>query len=91
MSYRLQKPALLLAALLQLLPLVRNIVTNPAVANSFAFILRWGIGAGAVLGSVDAVSGATSADFPSPYFDADANHRNSAATRLGLGLGASES
>ena len=51
---------LILAALLQLLPLVRNIVTNPAVANSFAFILRWGIGAGAVLGSVDAVSGATS-------------------------------
>jgi hypothetical protein len=60
MSYRLQKPALLLAALLQLLPLIRNFVANPAVANSFAFILRWGIGAGAVLGSVDAVSGATS-------------------------------
>jgi hypothetical protein len=60
MSYRLQKPALLLAALLQLLPLARNLVINPAVANSFAFILRWGIGAGAVLGSVDAVSGATS-------------------------------
>ena len=60
MTYRLQKPALLLAALLQLLPLVRNFVANPAVANSFAFILRWGIGAGAVLGSVDAVSGATS-------------------------------
>ena len=60
MPLRLQRPALLLAALLQLLPLLRNIVTNPAVANSFAFILRWGIGAGAVLGSVDAVSGATS-------------------------------
>ena len=60
MSYRLQKPALFLAALLQLLPLARNLVTNPAVANSFAFILRWGIGAGAVLGAVDAVSGATS-------------------------------
>jgi len=51
---------LILAAVLQLLPLIRNIVTNPAAANSFAFILRWGIGAGLALESVDAVSGATS-------------------------------
>ena len=60
MSHRLQKPALLLAALLQLLPVVRTLCTNPAAASTFAFILRWGIGTGAVLGTVDAVSGATS-------------------------------
>ena len=65
MPYRLQKPALLLAALLQLLPLARTLCTNPATASAFAFILRWGIGAGAVLGTVDAVSGATSL-FTSP-------------------------
>lgn len=65
MTYRLQKPALLLAALLQILPLARTFLANPATAANFAFILRWGIGAGAVLGSVDAVSGATSV-FTSP-------------------------
>ena len=56
---------LLLAAALQLLPLLRNIVTSPAAGSSFAIILRWGIGAGAALGTVDAVSGATSV-FTSP-------------------------
>jgi hypothetical protein len=56
---------LLLAATLQLMPLLRNIVTSPAASSSFAFILRWGIGAGAALESVDAVSGATSV-FTSP-------------------------
>ena len=56
---------LLLAAVLQLMPLLRNIVTSPAAGSSFAIILRWGIGAGAVLGAVDAVSGATSV-FTSP-------------------------
>jgi hypothetical protein len=65
MSHRLQKPALLLAALLQLVPLARTLCTNPATGSTFAFILRWGIGAGAVLGSVDAVSAATSV-FTSP-------------------------
>ena len=56
---------LLLAAALQLMPLLRNIVTSPAAGSSFAIILRWGIGAGAALGAVDAVSGATSV-FTSP-------------------------
>jgi hypothetical protein len=56
---------LVLAAALQLLPLLRNIVTSPAAGSSFAIILRWGIGAGAALSAVDAVSGATSA-FTSP-------------------------
>ncbi|MEI6077945.1 MAG: immunoglobulin domain-containing protein [Verrucomicrobiota bacterium] len=51
---------LLLAAALQLLPLLRNIVTSPAAGSSFAIILRWGIGSAAALGAVDAVSGATS-------------------------------
>ena len=65
MLYRLHKPAVVLAALLQVLPLVRNIITSPAAGSTFAIILRWGIGAGAVVGSVDAVSGATSL-FTSP-------------------------
>ena len=60
MMYRLHKPAVVLAALLQVLPLARTLMTNPATASTFAIILRWGIGAGAVIGSVDAVSGATS-------------------------------
>jgi len=60
MLYRLQKPALFLAALLQLVPLARTLCLNPATASTMAFILRWGIGAGAVVGSVDAVSAATS-------------------------------
>ena len=50
---------LILAALLQLLPLLRNIVTSPAAGSSFAIILRWGIGSAAALETVDAVSGAT--------------------------------
>jgi len=59
--FRFQTPALLLAAGLQLLPLLRNIVTAPAATSSFAIILRWTIGSSAALGAVDAVSGATSA------------------------------
>ena len=50
---------LLLAAALQLLPLLRNIVTSPAASSSFAIILRWGIGAGAALGAFDACSAAS--------------------------------
>lgn len=48
-----------LAAALQLMPMVRNIFLNPAAGSSFAFILRWGIGSSAALGTVDAVSGAS--------------------------------
>ena len=49
----------LLAAALQLMPMVRNFILNPASGSSFAFILRWGIGSAAAVGSVDAVSGAS--------------------------------
>ncbi len=48
-----------LAAALQIMPLVRNLFLNPAAGNTIAFILRWGIGTGAALGAVDAVSGAS--------------------------------
>ena len=51
---------LLLAAALQLLPLLRNVVATPVAGSSLAFILRWGLGITAALESVDAVSGATS-------------------------------
>ena len=54
-----QTMPLLLAAALQILPLLRNLVTSPAASSTFAFILRWGIGSTAVIGSVDAVSGAS--------------------------------
>ena len=65
MLFHLHRPAVVLAALLQVLPLARTLITNPATGSTFAIILRWGIGAGAVVGSVDAVSGATSL-FTSP-------------------------
>lgn len=57
--------AILLAAALQLLPVVRNIFTSPAASSTFAIILRWGMGATATVGTVDAVSGATTAYFTS--------------------------
>ena len=59
MKQNLRNHAVILAALLQVLPIIRNLVTSPAASSTFAFILRWGIGAGAALGAVDAVSGAT--------------------------------
>jgi hypothetical protein len=59
MKIIVQRHAILLAALLQLLPVVRGFFLNPATGSSFAFILRWGIGTAAGLGAVDAVSGAT--------------------------------
>ena len=59
MKRLVQTLPLLLAALLQLLPLLRNIVANPASTSTMAFILRWGIGTGAALGAVDSVSGAS--------------------------------
>lgn len=61
-----QRHAILLAALLQIMPIVRNFFINAATGSSFAFILRWGIGATAAVGAVDAVSGATTANFSSP-------------------------
>jgi hypothetical protein len=50
---------LFLAAALQLLPLLRNIVTSPAAGSSFAIILRWGIGSAAALGAYNAYSAAS--------------------------------
>jgi hypothetical protein len=47
---------LILAAALQLLPLLRNIVTSPVAGSSFAFILRWGIG---TAGAYDSISRAS--------------------------------
>ena len=47
----------ILAAALQIMPLVRNLFINPATGNTIAFILKWGIGSAAALGTVDAVSG----------------------------------
>jgi len=57
---------LLLAAALQLLPLLRNIVTSPAAGSSFAIILRWGIGSAAMAGAYDACSGASGIILSSP-------------------------
>ena len=50
---------IILAAALQIMPLVRNLFINPATGNTMAFILRWGIGSAAAVGAVDACSGAT--------------------------------
>ena len=59
----LQKaPALVLAALLQVVPLARVACVNQAVApTGFAVVLRWLAGAVALLGSYHAVSGASAA------------------------------
>ena len=57
---------LFLAAALQLLPLLRNIVTVPSAGSSFAIILRWGIGSAAVLGAYDAKSASTVFVFTAP-------------------------
>ncbi len=62
---RLNNPAIILAALLQVLPVCRAFITNPATSSTFAIILRWTVGAAAAAGAVDAVSGATSV-FTSP-------------------------
>ncbi|MDR3457282.1 MAG: immunoglobulin domain-containing protein [Verrucomicrobiae bacterium] len=59
MKNTVQRHAILLAALLQVLPIVRNFFVNPAATSSFAFILKWGMGTAAVVGAYDAASGAT--------------------------------
>ncbi|HEX5398437.1 MAG TPA: immunoglobulin domain-containing protein [Verrucomicrobiae bacterium] len=58
-----QKNAIFLAALLQVLPVVRNTIVNPATTNSFAIIMRWGIGSTAAFGAYDAISASST-----PYF-----------------------
>ena len=59
MRNRIQRHAIILAALLQVLPIVRSFFANPAAASSFAFILRLGLGAGAVTGAYDSISRAS--------------------------------
>jgi hypothetical protein len=55
-------PPLLLALLLHVVPVCRTFILNPAAAQTgFAVIFRWVAGAGALLGAVDAVSGASAA------------------------------
>jgi hypothetical protein len=63
---------LFLAAALQLLPLLRNIVISPAASSSFAIILRWGIGSTAALGAYDAYSAASN------YFTSPTNFTGTA-------------
>lgn len=75
---------LLLAAALQLLPLLRNIVTSPVTGSSFAFILRWGIATGAALESVDAVSGATNGFAGGTNFTLTANLPSNFTTNVTL-------
>jgi hypothetical protein len=57
---------MLLAAILQVLPLCRHFCAHPAVASSAAIVFRWGVGATATLGAYDAVSGATNVLFTCP-------------------------
>jgi hypothetical protein len=66
MKIFLQTMPLVLAALLQLMPLLRNIIAHPAAGSTMAFILRWGVGAGATIGAYDTVSGATTVFFTTP-------------------------
>jgi hypothetical protein len=55
-------PALVLAAVLQVLPLCRVATVNSAIApSSFAIVMRWLAGTVALLGSYHAVSGASAA------------------------------
>jgi hypothetical protein len=53
-------PSLVLALALQVLPITRVfIATSPATGSSFAIVFTWIAGAAALLGSYDAVSGAS--------------------------------
>jgi hypothetical protein len=65
MNTKIQRHAILLAALLQVLPIVRNFLASPAATSTFALILRWGVGATVTAGAYDACSGA-SPSFTSP-------------------------
>lgn len=63
---KLRLPAVLLAAILQILPICRTILLAPAANSTFAIVARWAVGAAATLGTVDAVSGATDVYFTNP-------------------------
>lgn len=59
--------SVILAALLQVLPLTRVAIVNPATTTSaFAIILRWALGATATVGAFDSVSGASTVLFTNP-------------------------
>lgn len=66
MFKRFRNPSILLAALLQVLPICRTAVTSPAAVPTFAIIMRWVLGATATVGAYDAVSGATTVIFNTP-------------------------
>jgi hypothetical protein len=66
MKHLVRKHAIVLAALLQVLPIVRNVITNPAATSTFAIILRWTIGSTAALGAFDAYSAPTAPNFTCP-------------------------
>jgi hypothetical protein len=74
MNNKIQRHAFLLAALLQVLPLVRNFLASPAATSTIAFVLRWGIGATVTAGAYDACSGA------SPSFISPTNFNATAGT-----------
>jgi hypothetical protein len=50
---------ILLALLLQAMPLLKTILAHPAAGSTCAFILRWGVGTAATVGAFDAVSAAS--------------------------------
>ena len=54
-----QSFAIFLAALLQFMPLLRNILTVPTASSTMAIILRWTIGSSAAIGAYDAYSAAS--------------------------------
>jgi len=57
---------IILAAALQIMPMLRNLFINPATGNTIAFILRWGVGSAATVGAYDACSGSSIVVFNSP-------------------------
>jgi hypothetical protein len=70
MHNKIQQHAILLAALLQVLPIVRNFLASPAATSTFALILRWGVGATVTAGAYDACSGASPSIIPPTNFTA---------------------
>jgi len=60
LAHQFRIPSLLLAAALQIMPIVRTALpAAQAGANVLAIIFRWAAGAAAALGGIDAVSGAS--------------------------------
>lgn len=76
MTFRLKQHSLLLAALLQLLPLVKQVFTHPAALSAFSIVMRWGLGTTAVVGTFDAASAA------SPVYTTSGNFAGSVGSTL---------